>query len=284
MSRFTVVTEPRPRLVIAKAKAFRIDRDRPLLRKKEVQLRKKLRNFFRGQAKVIAAKFRNLDTVSKAEKPVDPKLAKMVLAQINYQQWVEDLPALVDPFLTAIAIDSARLTASQLGLFDKDVLALMRARAKDWAELRAAELVSMRIVDGVLVANPDARWQILESTREMIARDVNAALREGLSPQELANRIEESAAFSEQRAIMVARTEMALADSAGTMEGFRASPDVVGKRWLTAQDDKVSEECLESEDAGAIKLEEGFPPNGLTEPPNHPNCRCAIVPVFANEM
>lgn len=276
--------EPRRRLVIAKGHAFAIDRERPRVKKKELVFRKKLKAFFRRQAAKIANKFRHLQPVMKAEDapPVDPATAEVILSQILLSDWA-DVAEMAEPYIAAVAIDASVIAAEKLGLFDQAVLDSMRTEVKAWAEQRAAELVGMKVVAGVLVPNPNAEWAITDSTRNMIAAEVRSALAQGLSAQDLADRIESSAAFSEERAIMVARTEIVMADNAGTYESYRAA-GVPGKRWLTAQDDRVSDECLESEAAGVIKFDEGFPPDGNDMPPNHPNCRCVVVPVFEDEM
>lgn len=136
----------------------------------------------------------------------------------------------------------------------------------------------------MLVPNPDARWQITEGTRESLRSVVQRALDEGWSTERVADEVTGSHAFSETRAQTIARTEIARADVEGALLGYRQSGVVRAKRWLTALDDKVSEECQASEAAGAIGLDESFPPNGVDGPPNHPNCRCAVLPVLDDEL
>lgn len=286
MITFTVAQPQKHSPVVAKARGFSMNRDRATVKKNEVRLRKRLKSFFRAEAKRVAALFRNAGLAKSGgeeDPPADPALIEVVLAQLTFREWQKTVPGLAEPYLAAVAVDASQLAGKQLGLFGPELMALMRTNAKEWATRRAAELVGMKEVAGVLVPNPNAAWQISDATRDAIAREVRSALAAGSSADELADAILRSSAFSEARATMIARTEMALADIAGTMEAFHAAPSVVGKRWLTAQDDRVSDECRECEEAGVIGLDDVFP-SGNPAPPNHPNCRCAILPVFDDEL
>jgi SPP1 gp7 family putative phage head morphogenesis protein len=247
-----------------------------------------LKRFFRSEAKKAAATLRaglGVD-VHKADNSEDgspsPALVEVVLASMIFADWAVTLPKIVQPFIVGIAVDGGSETLDALGIMDNTVIAAMRTRAKAWGAERAAEMVGRKWVGGVLVDNPNARWVITDSTRDLIRDAVMSGLNEGASPAELASAIEDSAAFSETRALMVARTEMASADVAGAMSAYRATPGVVGKRWITAGDDRVSDECAECEAAGTVGLDENFP-TGVDAPPNHPNCRCAVVPVFDDD-
>lgn len=76
----------------------------------------------------------------------------------------------------------------------------------------------------------------------------------------------------------IARTETNMADNNINLSSFKAS-GVKFKRWLTAQDDKVSDMCNENQSQGAIGIDEEFI-NGGIAPPAHPNCRCTILAVL----
>ncbi|GIK83029.1 MAG: hypothetical protein BroJett024_41340 [Alphaproteobacteria bacterium] len=207
-----------------------------------------------------------------------------ILALLAFEDMVDELPDLFGRALAGVAVMGGNEALAQIGLTDRSVEQLMRRNARAWAGARAAEMVGMRrMPDGLLVPNPSARWQITEGTREFLRTQVNAALEEGWSAQRLRSEILDSVAFDGARAMTIARTEIAKADTAGSMEGYRASGIVVGKRWLTAQDEKVSDECRACEDAGQIGLNDKFP-SGEDAPPNHPNCRCVVLPVLEGEQ
>lgn len=160
---------------------------------------------------------------------------------------------------------------------------VVNSAAVDWAEARAAEMVGMKRIDGKLVPNPDASWRIDETTRDAIRSLTQDALLEGWSADQLSGQIVDDAAFSYDRANMVARTEMRFANSQGTLDGWRDSGSVEKKAWSTANDDKVEEICQANADAGDIDLNDAFP-SGDDAPPAHPNCRCVIVgTTYAND-
>lgn len=83
------------------------------------------------------------------------------------------------------------------------------------------------------------------------------------------------------RAATIAQTEMAYAYNAAADAVIRENIKVgrfepgVTKRWLTAADERVCDECgaLDMQTAG---LDAPFP-NGVLLPPAHPNCRCAVA-------
>ena len=141
-------------------------------------------------------------------------------------------------------------------------------RAAAWAEDRAAELVS----------------QVDETTRDAIRDAVADGLAEGLTAAEIADRIADVGeagvgAFSDERAALIANTEIANANSAGALDGYRAARDSgvdVLKEWLT--DDDPCFVCQENADAGPIALDDTFP-SGDDAPSAHPRCLCAISPV-----
>lgn len=162
---------------------------------------------------------------------------------------------------------------------------LVSQEALDYAAERSADMVGLsRTADGGFYPNPDAEWRIDESTREYLRSDIENALSEGWSNDKLASEIEDSYGFSEDRAMTIARTETNRASNEGAMASYKESGVVDGKQWVTSNDDKVSEDCVENGTCGDHKdgvimdLEEDYP-SGVEMPPNHPNCRCVIVPV-----
>lgn len=211
--------------------------------------------------------------------------AREAMDALDLEEHFASLLTILEPTLASMAADGAAAALRQLGLDSaEDVVTIAGDRAAAWGRARAAEMVGMRRMDdGSLVPNPNAKWRIDETTRDIVRSTVERALVDGASAQGLADAIVDSAAFSEERALMVARTELAHADSAGAMESYRASGVVAGKQWSTSQDDKVSEPCLECEAAGVIPLDATFP-TGVDYPPNHPNCRCVVLPVLEDEM
>lgn len=211
------------------------------------------------------------------------RVAKIVTDGLDFGEW-DGLSDVVEPIIRRAAEDGA--VAALLQVMPDPAVGMVtniRSRAVKWAHDRAAEMVGMKWVGGELIQNPAAEWQITEGTREMIRAQVVEAMQNGDSVQELAGRLKESHAFSNTRARTIARTETAMADSMGNLIGWEETGLVAGKRWITAEDDKVSEICNTNGKMGVIGLHEHFAHDGMT-PPAHPNCRCTVVPVLAEDM
>jgi hypothetical protein len=134
-------------------------------------------------------------------------------------------------------------------------------RARKWAAVHAADLVS----------------EVEETTRDMIRKVISDGLDANLSIDDIADQIEESTAFSDERAQLIAKTEVSNANSAGALEGYRAAKDNglrVLKGWLNGSN--PCPVCLENAAAGFIATEEEFP-SGDMAPAAHPHCQCALT-------
>ena len=132
------------------------------------------------------------------------------------------------------------------------------------------------------IPNPDAKWQITESTREYLRADATQAIEEGWSTDKLKAELKDNYAFPDARAEMISRTEIARADVEGNMAAYRQSGIVVGKQWILGSEYDDNDECLENAEAGVIPLDAAFP-SGDDAPPAHPHCLCDVVPVLIDE-
>lgn len=259
-----------------------ISRDRLKARTLEKRLKAKLASFLAEMASDAAKQLSATLGLSKAAKEPTPDDIESAIEELDLSAW-RAIIQVAGPELTEMAVDGGTQALRQLGVIDDaELLDLMRKRAEAFAQGRAAELVGMKYVDGELVENPDAIWRIDEATREMIKGSVDEALANGATTDELAGLLSEQHAFSDWRAETIARTELAFADSQGALTGYRESGLVAGKEWITAEDDLVSDICVEAGSLGVIGLEDKYP-TGVDAPPNHPNCRCVIVPVLNEE-
>lgn len=202
------------------------------------------------------------------------------LDDLDLGDWADLVPD-VEAILLQVADSGARAGLEQLGsttgLTDQ-----AHEDAASWAHDRAAELVGMQYdADGKLVPNPDAEWAITDGTRERLRGDVERAVEEGLSTDDFAAQLEDSYAFSGERAEMIARTEIAAADIQGTLIGYRDSGEVVGKEWLLGSEHDEPDECDDADAMGVVALDDDF--GGIGDPPAHPNCVCDVLPVLAEE-
>ncbi len=164
--------------------------------------------------------------------------------------------------LTDVATESGQLAYASIGS-DADVFDQVNALAESWAATESSQLVS----------------NISETTRSMLQRTIAGGIDAGLTVDEIAALIEDSGAFSAQRARLIAETEVAAANSHGALAGYQAARDSgvsVKKEWLLGGN--PCDACQENADAGAIDLDDEFPSSD-DAPPGHPGCQCALSPV-----
>lgn len=234
--------------------------------------------FARERPKIAAQIVQLIARTKKAEG--DP--ADQILPDLNFDGWVT---LIIDgeSILVHIIVDGSGQAFAQVGAdLTPELTDQVNEAAVAWAKDRAAEMVGMKYLeDGSLVENPAAEWAITESTRELLRADVKAAIEEGLSTDELAARLAESYAFSDDRAEMIARTEIANADIEGSLIAYRESGVVDGKEWLLSSEHNEPDECDDAADMSPVPLDDDW--GGIGDPPVHPNCECDIIPVLAEE-
>lgn len=118
---------------------------------------------------------------------------------------------------------------------------------------------------------------VIKGVRGSLLDKLGDSLGEGMangeSIDDLASRVSDLLE-DESRGDIIARTESARAASVASMDEYAAN-GVTAKEWLTFDPCDI---CEENEADGAIGLDEVFA-SGDSEPPAHPNCRCAIAPV-----
>ncbi|MER5694949.1 phage portal protein [Streptomyces mirabilis] len=74
----------------------------------------------------------------------------------------------------------------------------------------------------------------------------------------------------------IAVTEISRAVSAATLNIYQAN-GITQISWLTAPDQRTCVICINNESAGAIPVGANFP-SGAPAPPQHPSCRCCLLP------
>ena len=262
---------------------------RPTVKRLRARLAHVLRAFFVRQAPKLIGQIVTLrgKTLHKSELTDEERQAiDAIIAGLDFSGWAA-LVGDVDEIIVDAVKDGAYAALLQIGVdvtTDPAVAEIVNTYALDYAQERSAGMVGMRQTTDGLVPNPNADWQITEGTRDLLRGEIRQALEEGVSNDVLATRLSDAYAFSDQRAMLIARTETIRASNEGAISGYRASGLVESKQWTTAEDDRVSEDCEENGNAGPIALDASFP-SGDDVPPAHPNCRCVVVPVvsFASE-
>ncbi len=141
---------------------------------------------------------------------------------------------------------------------------LLDNQAVEWMNNRAANMVT----------------KINDETRQRLAETLSRGARAGDSTATLARRIRTEvnamADISKGRAHLIANTELNNAMSEASLQTYTRL-QIAGKSWSTVGDDLVSDDCLDNESAGVIPIDGTFP-GGVPRPPQHPGCRCTLVP------
>jgi hypothetical protein len=250
---------------VAKAAQKQIRLQRPEIVNQHVPMLKLIiGRFLAGQAVHLASQGRRI--LTELQKDDAPRAGVTV-------DWSGLVPQVVPPLEQTYreSGSAAYRDTGAAGIFDQ-----VNERALVYAKARAAEMVGMKWNDaGELVDNPDAEWAISETTRASINELIQQALDEGMSPHELADAITSATDFSAFRAEMVARTELAKAQTSGALAGWKESGLVSGKSWLLGSEN-VDDECTDNADEGVIDIDETFS-SGDDAPPAHPNCACDCV-------
>jgi len=115
-----------------------------------------------------------------------------------------------------------------------------------------------------------------------IANDLKAELSRGIINGEginkLKKRVDKVFNVGENRAEMIARTEVNRAENNGKLLAMKGSGLDYDKKWVSAMDDRTSELCKHL-DGQVVGLDENFHYKDWTgqSPPSHVNCRSAMV-------
>jgi len=276
---------------MAKAAPKAINRTRPATLKAKKAIEDATKKVFKKTAKSVAAQLRS--KLKKALIKADD--VEMVLASLDLSD-LQDLGPQLQRIYEELGRDGVMQALVQLKEIgytptteeEASVIEQANSAAVTWARQRAATLVGRHInEDGEIEEAVRSEYQIEETTRSMLRSLITRALDEGTTPADLAQQLSDASVaedfpFSDARATTIARTETAFADVAGNMATYRSTGVVAGKRWITAGDDQVSEDCDANHEQGVVDLEDEFQ-GGVDAPPQHPNCRCDVVPVLASD-
>jgi hypothetical protein len=150
------------------------------------------------------------------------------------------------------------------------------------AQDQAARLVGKKYApDGALIDNPNPKWSITQSTRDLLNNIISDGVAQNQSREEIATRIQTSTGFSPDRARLIAVTESSTADNSGFLLALKSANGKgrlkLRKSWITGGDNPC-QVCLDNEAAGAIDLDDDFD-SGDSAPPGHPGCFCSVAAV-----
>jgi hypothetical protein len=207
---------------------------------------------------------------------MDDQSGKIESALDNIDWSWSDLPEILEPLIAGIAVAAGTDALSELNLFDAAMLKRMTARATDYANERAAELVGMKWIDGELVENPDAEFSIAETTRTMLrvrlpTRWIGRVERRAGDRIEGCRRLQPGARRDDRP------HRDRLADVQGN-EGRLAASGVVGGRNGLAPD------CCDECQSSTARSSRSTRDSTEGDEPLHPNCRCTETAVLTEDM
>lgn len=246
------------------------DRDDAVLAVKT--LKRTIAKTLRVAASSISEQIRaKLSELGKADTPEDPIDIDDILNSLDIVFFNDDADDIAED-LEGVFRTAGTAALAQVG--SEAITNEVNDRAVEWAREHAAELAG-------LTDNED--YSLDASTRAMLRGTIVKGLTDNIGADAIAEAIKETYAFSDERAELIAMTEIASANSLGALAGYeeaQRSGIKLGKSWLILED--ACEICHENEDAGVIELDETFPSGDLA-PPAHPNCRCVLVPEVEGE-
>lgn len=247
------------------AKAARlIEADRPKARRAAAALQKKLEPILQKTGDHVAAQLapRLRGRLGKAAD--DGEFARKLASQVNLST-LNDILDAVQVDLTEVAQDSGQLALKSVDVEPTDELVnQVNQAAIDYAKQRAAEMVSA-----------DGDKNIVESTRNMIRDVIVNGLEDNIGADAIADAIQASGAFSEERAELIAKQEIAMANEGGKQAGWQAAATTGLDLEVFWQISNLGccDICQTNTDASPLPLGTPFP-SGDTNAPAHVRCRC----------
>lgn len=239
---------------------------RPAFTKAEKALRSATKKLLRAQVGTMASKLTAaMGKLTKAdEDDIDATVQQMLdmLDLKNAAVYERTAKQLKEALYKDAGYESFKAIAKD-AMDNEDMLNQYNQGAADYAADSTAKLIK----------------DIDNSTKDMIRGTVKSAVEEGWSTSDLADELQENYAFSDKRAEVIARTELADANVQGALAAYKDSGEVVGKEWLLSSD--PCPVCEDAADMGKVDLDDDF--GGTGDPPAHPNCTCDIAPVLTNE-
>ena len=209
----------------------------------------------------VAHQLRQLPELGKAEAdPYERIVMEIDLSALN------ELDSTSDD-LQAVAAAAAETAIMNVGVGKMDLFNQINTRAREFAAERAAEMVS----------------DIEDATRNMIREQITEGIDNKLNRDQLASSIADGDTFSDERALLIADTEIGNANGHGALAGLEEAQAIgvnVKKEWLDHEG--ACPICEDNANQGPIPLDEDFE-SGDDAPLAHPRCECTLIGVVDGE-
>lgn len=215
--------------------------------------------------------------IKKVRKADDPEeIANKIFESIEAE--FSHLPAEARAALEQAALSGVSDAWAQIEVTDSGIISQANIEAAEYATKRAAELVGMKYnQSGELVENPNAEWAISSTTRDRLREIIKNAFENKTPFSEIISDIENADIFSEDRAAMIARTEISRAQVNANLNAWGKTGLVSKVRWEAWGPEPCA--MCELNDGEIRQIGTRFP-SGATMPLEHPNCNCGLVAVL----
>lgn len=220
---------------------------------------------------VIIAVKKALADLQKADSP-EQQIYKAALEAVKWDDIVID----VSSDLSQAYEGGAKEGVAQLSM--KVEHSEINSSAKAYAEKRSAEMIGKRYVDNELVDNPNAKFVISDTTRDDLKDLIEKAFSKGTTFEDFEAAIKSAGTFSDARANLIARTEIAMAQVRGNMDMWKKSGIVQTVSIVLSGNHVEVDECDEAANGGP------FPIHGVPVLPLHPLCMCGYLAVELREV
>jgi hypothetical protein len=175
--------------------------------------------------------------------------------------------------LQAVAENGSKQQVARIIVSDPDVAtdakeavqAIFGGKDPDAIKWASEHAVKMLGKDG-------AGGELAETTREMIRQTITTALQNDVSLTEMADLLQNAYAFSDDRAELIAITEIHNAQGKGALSGALAV-GMKAKHWLVSNDENKCVPCVSNGAQGWIPIDQDFL-SGDAAPLAHPRCQC----------
>ncbi len=184
------------------------------------------------------------------------------------------LGAAGDRFVNRSLADDAPIPAAVADAFDRGLvnaaaelgLSVDGAIAEQFAQMRD----QLRSRGGELIRSATGR-----AYRDRVIGELSSGAYDGMNPTAVAKLLEDKFGAGDYDWERLTRSEMAIAQSRGKEEQFKANGTELYD-YTTAGDDRVSEICQELAERGPYPVGGAGSPIPVVD--SHPNCRCSITP------
>lgn len=160
---------------------------------------------------------------------------------------------------------------SQLDIHTPAAEEAVNMAAARYAADRSAEMIGKKWEDGQLVDSPKARYVISDTTMDDLRDIIKEALDHDLPVSGLQDAVKTAKTFSRERAELIAKTEIAMAQVQGHLNTWKNSGKIKSVNVVLSDTHKLEDQCDSYASSGPYLIHE------VPQIPLHPNCSCSII-------